>query len=80
LWKRRQAAGDGKNTGRGLRQRKDGAEGKKRQQQSNYKASTKSFHQIRVAIRPLVKPVGRPCWQCHGGFSGYSLTLASGGG
>jgi hypothetical protein len=40
LWKRQQATGGEKATGNDLKQREHGAEGEKRQQQTNYKAST----------------------------------------
>jgi hypothetical protein len=53
LWKCRQATNGEKSTGSSLKQRKDGAEGKKRHQQTNYKASTEGFHQIRVVIHPV---------------------------
>jgi hypothetical protein len=50
LWKRHQAVGSEKAASKCLTERENGAAGKKRQQQTNYKASTEIFHQIRVAI------------------------------
>jgi peptidyl-tRNA hydrolase len=50
VWKRHHAVGSEEATNDGLTERENGAAGKKSQQQTNYEASTESFHQIRVGI------------------------------